>query len=83
MCPCAVIYDDLLLGAVPGKNRLLDVVEERHEVLLVGGGRQLHHTAILKTLANRADHCDSHLASITNVEHRLLLLRPALRFHLH
>ena len=47
MGACTIVHDDLLLRAVPGQDGLLDVVEERHEVVLVGGWSQLHHSAVL------------------------------------
>ena len=81
--PRTIVDDDLLLGAIPGQDGLLHVVEERHEVLLVRGWSQLHHTAVLEARAYRSDHGDSHLSRISHVKQRLALLAPALRLRLH
>ena len=65
--PRTIVDDDLLLGAIPGQDGLLHVVEERHEVLLVGGRSQLHHSAVLEAGTNRSNHCHSHLPCISHV----------------
>ena len=81
--PGSIVHNDLLLRAVPGQDGLLDVVEKRHEVVLVGGWSQLHHSAVLEASTNRSDHCYSHLPGISHVKQRLTLLAPALRLRLH
>ena len=77
-----IIDDYLLLLAILGKQRLLETDEEGHEVLLVGRRSQLHHSAVLQTLADRTEDSHPHLSSVLHMEHWLVLLGPAFRLHL-
>ena len=79
----AVVDDDLLLAAVTRKHSLLEADEEGHEVVLVGRRSQLHHSSVFEAGTDGAEDCGSHLTGVADVQHRLLLLRPALRLHLH
>ena len=79
----SIVEEDLSLQAIPGEHRLLDVDEEAHEVLLVGGFGQPHHAAILEAGADCSEHCGSHLPVVLRVQHWILLSGPALSLHLH
>ena len=79
----SIVHDDLLLSTVSRQHGLLQVVEERHEVLLVRRASQLHEAPLLQASANRSNHSHPHLPSIANVELRVVLLRPALLLALH
>ena len=78
-----VIHDDLRLGPILRQHSLLYVEEERHEVQLVRRRRQLHHPSVFQARSNSSNHRGSHLLCISDVQLRIILLRPALRLRLH
>ena len=72
----AVEENDLFLVTIFGQNCLLEINQELHELSLVGGSGQVHHSAILETLADTPNNCTPHLPVVLLVEHGVVSSAP-------